>query len=148
MTGDYSKAQDFCEYTNELLKESGISSEALAENCYHGIGHGTIDEHRPDVDTDPYMLTAKTIELCMKVTATDKQEHDCVTGVFNGIANYYLDKSLNWKIDFDDPVALCKVQPEQYKSTCYAFMARVVLGVHDGDVLSSLTHIEQNIEER
>ena len=125
-SGDYQKARDFCSFINNQLLQQGLD---LAGECYHGIGHGTIDQHDPKQWTKPALAIKESMELCHKLATDDKYLVDCASGVFNGIANFYSAGQYGLKINEQDPFWLCDLQEETVKKTCYAFMARTLFSL-------------------
>lgn len=148
VTNDFDDAVDFCQYVNGVLADNAeINQDTLVQNCYHGIGHGTLDDHISD-KSDPYVLTKQTLELCSRVTSETDKLQDCATGVFNGVANYYLDGSLSWELNRADPATLCGVQDSIFQNTCYAYMARVFLSINQDDLLASMHQIKSTVPSR
>ncbi len=134
-SGDYQKARDFCAYINRQLKEQGLD---LAQECYHGIGHGSIDQHDPKQWSNPSLVTQKAMKMCYQLSTDERHLVDCASGVFNGIANFYAASQYGLKINEQDPFWLCDLQEEVVKKTCYAFMARTLLTLSGSDLSQSI----------
>lgn len=130
-SGDYQKARDFCSYINNQLVEQGLD---LAGECYHGIGHGTIDQHDPKQWSNPALATEQSMQLCQKLATDEKHLIDCASGVFNGVANLYAAGQYSLKVNEQDPFWLCALQDEAVKKTCYAFMARTLFPLTGSDL--------------
>lgn len=130
-SGDYQKARDFCDYINNQLMKDGLN---LAGECYHGIGHGTIDQHDEKQWSNPSVVTEQAMKMCHQLTTDDKHLVDCASGVFNGIANFYAAGQYGLKINQNDPFWLCTLQEDEVKKTCYAFMARTLFPLIGSDL--------------
>lgn len=132
---DYQKARDFCDYIDNQLLKDGLN---LAGECYHGIGHGTVDQHDPKQWTNPALATQQSIQLCQKLAINESHLVDCASGVFNGIANFYTAGQYGLRINAQDPFWLCSQQEGTVKKPCYAFMARTLFSLTGSDLSKSI----------
>lgn len=143
-TGDISKAREFCVYIEAEL--SG-ALPGVALQCYHGIGHGVVGVHDPRVWGDARSLANPAVKLCEEVAKNDVQLENCLSGVFNGIGNYYLSGKYGLLIEKEDPLWLCREQRERYKAVCYGLMARVLLHFANYDFPAAVRSGKEAVEE-
>lgn len=143
INGDYKTISDFCAYVNNKLRETGLDASA---ECYHGIGHGAVEDHTIKDKQNPEALAQNALALCKKAIQTDEQMINCASGVFNGIANFYIGAQYGFAINKQNPGALCKDQLSLIKKTCYAFMARVYLAVSGGNFRDALNFAQKTAE--
>jgi hypothetical protein len=130
--GNFNKARDFCTYINTELSKQGI--EASSE-CYHGFGHAVVDDHISTQFSDAHNVIQNAISLCKDLTATEDQYINCASGVYNAVANIFLERKFPWpEIDDKNSFSLCTSQPEVLQKTCYAFFARVALQSNNNDL--------------
>lgn len=143
-SGDFAQARAFCEYIEDQL--SGTLPD-VALQCYHGIGHGVIEAHDPQLWGNVRTLVSSATELCEKVTDSDLQLENCLSGVFNGLGNSYASEKYGLQIDTEDPLWVCREQPEKYKSVCYGLMVRTLLVLAENDFRRALSSIDQAVEK-
>jgi hypothetical protein len=143
--GTIAEAQAFCRYVDETL---GTMTPGAKYGCYHGIGHGSTDIHNPVYFGNERAVIAPALANCEAFAADDHQLKLCATGVFDSIALAYYNNGENGFImNKDDPLWLCREQPEKYKESCYLDMmpAMIWMGEYDlptaGDLL--LAHAEK-----
>lgn len=118
--GDVAKARDFCELVDRELAE--ISPQSGGQ-CYHGIGHGTVANHDPRTWGKEEAMLLPAIKLCESVTANADQRYRCVSGAYNGIANFYIHNEYELSPNLDDPLWLCAKQADtSYAESCYGNM--------------------------
>lgn len=131
LSSGYNDIHLFCDYINKQLSNYGLD---LSSECFHGIGHGAVGVHNPKYIGNAKALTDEAMQVCDKISQTQEQSKQCATGVFNGIANFYTAGEYGLKIKKDDPIWICKKQPERFKNECYALMARVYLPVSNNNL--------------
>jgi len=134
-TGNFQEARDFCAVINTQLEKHGLY---LTGECYHGIGHGTVDQHSAEQWSDPEKVVNTSIELCKKVASNDKQLVDCSSGVFNGVANLYSSGQYGLITNKDDLFWICRKQDERIQKTCYGFMARTLLKMTNSNLAQAI----------
>mgnify|MGYP001567020098 FL=1 len=144
LNGDYKKIAEFCGVIDRKLQAVGLDSSA---ECFHGIGHGAVEEHDVNKKTDARLLTYEALELCGKATQVLDQKINCASGVFNGIANAYTGGQYGFFINQKNPAEICKDQPQYIKNTCYAFMARVYLAYAKQDFIEAIAHAQKTAEQ-
>lgn len=134
-TGNFEEARNFCVLINTQLEKHGLN---LTGECYHGIGHGNVDQHNAQQWSNPEKVVDSSIELCQKVAIDDRQFVDCSSGVFNGVANLYSSGQYGLIINKDDPFWICRKQDERVQKTCYAFMARTLLKLTNSNLAQAI----------
>lgn len=134
-TGDYQKARDFCEYINKQLVAHGLN---LNEECYHGIGHGTVDSHNSQEWLQPDSVSKKALTLCKTIATTDQHLSDCASGVFNGIANTFTSGQYGLQVNEQDPFWICNEQEDIIQNVCFGLMSRTLLTLTKGDFQKAL----------
>ncbi len=117
---DYSEVVNFCESIKNNLK-GNIEAPNAIYSCYHGIGHATFDEQAPLLLGQEGKIVILAIKTCQKITLGLEEEKNkqCVTGVFNALANAYTKSSYNLKMKSSDPVWLCRTQKGVNKQSCF-----------------------------
>lgn len=144
LNGDFKKIAGFCAIIDDKLRATGLDSSA---ECFHGIGHGAVEEHDVNKKTDVRLITDKALALCEQATQALDQKINCASGVFNGIANAYTSGQYGLSINQESPAQICTSQPAYVKPTCYAFMARVYLALAKGNLLEAITHAQKTAEQ-
>ncbi|MBI3335698.1 MAG: hypothetical protein HY001_04325 [Candidatus Portnoybacteria bacterium] len=143
-TGDIDRAREFCSYVDARLK--GKTTHAgLA--CYHGIGHGFIDEHYQKAQGDERAMVKPALKLCEEVSQTGEQLFFCATGVFDSISYAYYNHLYGLTMSQNDPLWLCREQPERYKLPCYADSMPGLLWLGGHDLARSAAYIEDVQED-
>lgn len=118
--GDVSKAREFCELVDRELAE--VSPQSGGQ-CYHGIGHGTVANHDPRTWGNEEAMLLPAIALCESVATNKDQLYRCVSGAYNGIANFYIHNEYELSPDPKNPLWLCDKQTnESYAESCYGNM--------------------------
>lgn len=128
--GTIEDARVFCQYVDRTL---GEITPGAKYGCYHGIGHGSTDVHNPVYFGNERALVAPALANCEAFSQNSHQLKLCATGVFDSIALAYYNNGENGLvINKDDPLWLCREQPDRYKESCYLDMmpAMIWLGEH------------------
>ena len=140
--GDFAVAREFCSFINEALSKIGFT-DSDAE-CYHGFGHAVVDDHITAPFITAHEVADVGLKLCTDLSDTLLQYRNCAGGVYNGVANLYLDGIYPWpELEEDDPLRICTSQPKEIQSTCYAYFARVVLQYAEYDFDRALQAAEK-----
>lgn len=133
---NFSRVRAFCSYINKQITSYGLD---LKSECYHGIGHGLVTEYESNTAAiNVSILSKQALDLCDQVAERMEQSSQCATGVFNGIGNLYTASEYGLKIKKDDPLWLCKGQPDRFKDPCYGLMARVYLPAAKNDLADAI----------
>ncbi len=123
-SGDYKKAVQFCLQFREM---SGPRENNLDNECYHGIGHGVVNEHIPADWQDVEGISRRALSVCQAAMDSEEDFRNCAGGAYNGIANVYLAGEYGVTVTESNPLWLCKKAVSSLQSDCYNYMARVFL---------------------
>jgi hypothetical protein len=138
------EARKFCAYVAQQMK--GQTDDAGLQ-CYHGIGHGTVNaDNRPQVWGNASEIIKPAVEICNKVSQTRDELYRCSSGIFNGLANFYIQGEYGLKLDKKDPAGICAIQPESFKEACYGNMDSAILSAFDNNFLQAANYVE-NIKD-
>ena len=143
-TGDISQARDFCRVVDA---EIAARLPGIKLQCYHGIGHGAVELHDPRAKGDVMAFVKPARALCEKVSDNKEQLENCLSGVFNGIGNFYISRQNGFVIDKNDPMWICRQQPDEYKSVCYGLLARVLYARVGNEFLPAIRSAQKNVEK-
>ena len=140
------EAREFCKYVDKKLTSQAPDA---ALQCYHGIGHGAMDiviiaglkgENEKD-------FIEPALEICREASDTEDQLYRCASGVFNGIANFYVAGDFGLSINEEDPLWLCHDQPEEFKLSCYGNMNSALYWYSNNDFLRAVRYVERISDE-
>lgn len=129
--GTIAEAREFCQYVDTKL---GDITPGAKLGCYHGIGHGSTDIHNPQYFGNERAVIAPALANCEAFATDSEMLKLCVTGIFDSVALAYYNNGENgFVMKKDDPLWLCREQPERYKESCYLDMmpAMIWLGEYD-----------------
>ena len=143
LEGDYKTISYFCDVIDKKLRATGLDTSA---ECYHGIGHGAVEDHNIKDKGNAEALAQNAIALCKKAVQTSEQMVNCASGVFNGIANAYVSGEYGFSPDKNNPAKICRTQSFDVKKTCYAFMARVYLALSGGNFHDAINFAQKTTE--
>jgi hypothetical protein len=136
-TGDLAEATAFCDLVRDKVAPQAPDAEF---QCYHGIGHGAmdtaIDAHSSEGEE---AIVRPALQLCEKAAAGHPEKrYRCASGVFNGIANFYITGEHGLKPRAGDPLWICRVQEDKYKESCYGNMNSYVFWAAKNDLAAAL----------
>lgn len=143
----YKEARDFCETIHDSPVGDIVAPIAMY-SCYHGIGHATFDNHEPGFVGVAREMVTPAISACEVATHDLEFEKtkQCVTGVFNALANAYGINNYGLIIDAKDPVGICRSQPEKYRKYCFSEVAMTwinsTMGHYDFKFEDGATYIQ------
>lgn len=137
---DTQQARDFCRYVDRELSE--MTKDASLQ-CFHGIGHGIVDTHNPELWGNEKAIVATGLRLCDRVGETDAERSRCATGVFNGLAFLIVGNGMGLSVNVDDPLAICRTQTPIYEDACYSSMNIVLLTVSHMDLIAASAFINR-----
>ena len=146
VTRDVTAAREFCLYVEDKLSDE---SPDAGFQCFHGIGHGLMDLAVFNSFTDGMTevnersLIKQPLEMCETASVRSEELYRCTSAVFNSIANYYYNNEYNLKADKEDPLWLCREQPEKYKQACYGNMNSTLSYVADREFSKAASFVEQ-----
>lgn len=135
-----SEAKKFCLYMNEKL---GKAAPELLLQCYHGIGHGTVNNHDPRTWGSEMAMVEPALAVCDEVGSNREERWRCASGAFHGIGSFYRQHLYNLKVNTDHPFWICPLQSrDEYKEACYRELS-AILGMitPNGDFLETAMKI-------
>lgn len=138
--GDMKEAGDFCRDVDSQI--STTSPDAIYQ-CFHGIGHGTVNNHDPSTWGDEQAMIGPALSFCEGTASTTEDLSRCATGVYNGLALFYINNEYNLVPRRDDPLWICRQQPESYQDACYISLNILLLTLAGQDIASAAVHIEK-----
>lgn len=145
-TGTLDGARDFCKFAGEKLKNQNNDAEGT---CYHGIGHGVVDGSDSRSEGNAEEIIKPGLELCKKVSLTDRFLNRCSSGVFNSMAIMFNGNQHKLSIDKQNPMWVCQKQSNPiFKMTCYQEMNTVLLTLEKGDFKKAVAWIKDIPEEK
>lgn len=141
--GDLNKAKQFCDYVDEQMGNTIADAKGA---CYHGIGHGTADNHNIKFWKNEEELVVPALKLCLKVAPDERFLNRCASGVFNVMAINYNSHKLT--LNASDPLWFCRQQENQvFKKTCYEEMNTALFALSRGEFIKAAKFIEGIYED-
>ena len=140
------EAREFCKYVDKKLTSQAPDA---ALQCYHGIGHGAMDiaiisGSKGENEKD---FIEPALEICREASDTEDQLYRCASGVFNGIANFYIEGEFGLSINEEDPLWLCHDQSEEFKLSCYGNMNSALYWYSNNDFSKAVRYVESINDE-
>jgi plastocyanin len=113
-------------YCTDLIKQYGTYAYLA---CFHGIGHGMLEDIPNPILNKPFpALLHDALTNCEKIAETDPELERCSSGVFNVVAIYYANPTINIPKDHEHPFALCLTFENQFeREACLDQMNTYVL---------------------
>jgi hypothetical protein len=136
--GSIAEAQQFCTYIDEELREK---VPGIRFSCYHGIGHGSVDIHNTTFWGDEKSLIHEPLLLCEQFARSQEQLKLCATGVFDSISAGYYNQQNGLEMNKEDPLWLCKIQPDKYREACYLDMMPAMLWFFSYDIPKAIVGV-------
>ncbi|MBI3577178.1 hypothetical protein HY086_04030 [Candidatus Gottesmanbacteria bacterium] len=88
--------------------------------CFHGIGHGLVFWYASEGKPVESAIATSAIAACQKIIGDLSFFHECVNGVYGGIAALYFTlHGFTYTMRPDDPFWVCNAQPQHLKKFCY-----------------------------
>ena len=139
-TGDVKGAAAVCDDVGEAI---GKESPDARLQCFHGIGHGAIETvvANTGVFSNVDDMVGQALSICEQSSAGKDERYRCVSGLYNGIANLFINKEYNLSIQNTDPLALCSRQKTAYKEACYGNMNSLALWAAKNDFSKAAAYI-------
>jgi hypothetical protein len=127
-TGDAKNAGELCEH---IGKKIGDGAPDARLQCYHGIGHGSIETMLATTGSFTSIddMTNDAIRICEEASSGVDERYRCVSGIYNGFANFYMSGQYNLDVKTTDPLLYCSRQKKEYKESCYGNMNSLALWV-------------------
>lgn len=138
-SGDIARAREFCAFVDEQISKEAPDA---GMQCYHGIGHGTVNNHDPATWGNEQLMIAPALELCKKAATDELQLSRCATGVFNGIATFYQDHEYNLVPRASDPFWICRLYEPIFEDACYLSLNITILDITNNDLAKALPFVE------
>lgn len=131
-TGDIAGSASICDEIGDRL---GAETPDARLQCYHGVGHGAVETTIADSGSfgSREVFIESAIALCEKASSGVEERYRCVSGIYNGIANFYINGAYGLSVEDENPLALCVLQPNEYKEACYGNMNSIALWAADND---------------
>ena len=131
-TKDMEQARKFCQYADDQLRKTTADAGGA---CYHGIGHGTVDGSDPRAWGDPQAMIKPALDLCEGISNDENPPprygklFRCISGAFNSLEILMDSSQYKLTADKNDPLSICRNQPDQYKEACYTQFVVSVMAV-------------------
>lgn len=141
--GDTVKARAFCASVGSDLNAE--TPDAVLQ-CFHGIGHGMVNGHDPDLWGNEQAMIERGLNICETVADTPDRLYRCTSGVFNGIAFFHIRGQYGLRmadVDPSDPLRLCRLQLKPYREPCYGNMQSLLAELTDGNFPQIAATIER-----
>lgn len=148
-THDMAGADSVCDFFSQELDAKAPDT---GMQCYHGIGHGILDLMLldPEARTSEEALLEPALRACEQVSEESAKVYRCVSGIFNGIANMYIEGQ--YAIRPEDPLWVCHGQPggefESYRHSCYGNMNSLMYWLSENTLAGALTYVGLIPEQR
>lgn len=139
-TNNLSQAREFCNYVADKTRFSVRKAEG---SCYHGIGHGVVDGSDPRSWGDPLKIVQPGLELCDKVTTSEKFRFMCAGGIFNSLAIMYRNSENGLQRNQEDPFKICFGFEGYVQSACLNQMNTFVVSLSDKDQTKAGRFVEK-----
>lgn len=145
-SGDLNQARAFC----DLVGQSADQNELSRLSCFHGIGHGLLEDvSNPYLRGDDKAIIKTPLALCDAIGETFEEKRRCASGVFNVIAIYYANPKSGLKAKEENPYFICRNLSKLYfQKPCYDQMNTYVLfKLSSGDLLEASKFAESIPED-
>lgn len=144
-SGDPTQAREFCVEVGKKLKDT-IPDAYYA--CFHGIGHGWANVHEPKNWGDEHKIIDPALALCEQVVDHNDPEQllRCATGVFDSLSLAYYNGLAGITMRANDPMWICREQPEKYKGACYRDLMPAILWMGEYNLTTAASLVEKYAE--
>lgn len=142
---DLTKAKKFCD---EMGAKFAQESSDTQQNCYHGIGHGLVDD--PPYPTNwgkPEEIVKEPLKMCEKVSPDKNVVRLCTDGVFNALVKMMVQKKYHLDFDTKDPLRFCREMDSKYQRSCYFEYALKLLFIANKDLPKALSYVRDISDE-
>ncbi|MBI3420893.1 MAG: hypothetical protein HY006_02415 [Candidatus Sungbacteria bacterium] len=115
-------AKEFCGLVEKELSAKAPRSRI---NCYHGIGHGFVEDP-PDKRFwgNPDAMIKKSLEICEHISPNPIETKECSEGAFNAVILLMEQGKYGLSLEKDNFFRFCNDQPRTYRLYCYYEMAQ------------------------
>ncbi len=140
-TSDPAAAGKMCDRIG--AKVGKVSPDARLQ-CFHGIGHGAIETAVATLGaSDVQGMLTEAMKMCERSSTGESERYRCVSGSYNGIANFYIGKQYGLSLETSDPRTLCSQQPEKYKDACYGELNSIAEHLAGPDMKKAIAYVLQ-----
>ncbi len=139
--GDMQLAREFCAYVD---REVALEAPDASLQCYHGIGHGTVNNHDPATWGNERAMIAPALDLCKEAATNESELSRCATGVFNGISTFYQNHEYKLAPRASDPLWICRLYEPLFEDACYMSLNNTILEAGDNN-LAQASHFVEGI---
>lgn len=141
--GSAKEAGSFCLTVSEKL---GSQLPDVVWQCYHGLGHGSVNVHDKAIWGNERAMIAPALKLCNAVADAPQKLFRCGTGVFDSISIGYFSHTYGLEMKRENPFWLCREQEnDELKKACYVSMNPALMVLNDLDFLRAAGFIERII---
>lgn len=133
-------AQKFCEVATKQLK---ANKPSIRRQCYHGIGHGSLDIDNETLRKNTENLLSAAEQRCLKMSESSEIRQVCGTGVYNAFLVSYSDPKYQLYLDFEHPFQICANRQSYFVAACYANISGVVAKKLGKDFQSTAAEISK-----
>lgn len=138
---DLKLAGQFCEQAQKQVGGTNDSKGA----CYHGIGHGLVDDHNRTHWINEDALVKSGLHFCKVVAPDETLLARCASGIFNVMALNYTSGKLT--INKQDPLRYCTTLTRRaFKQPCFEEMNTSLMTLTNND-FSKAAKFAENIED-
>lgn len=134
------KAQKFCE---DATKQIQKAKPAVVRQCYHGIGHGSLDIDNVTLRANTELLLSKAEQVCLAVSSSRDIRQVCGTGVYNAFSVSYFDPQYQLQLDLADPYQICTLRQSYFIPSCYTYVTLLMRKVLNEDFLATATLVSK-----
>ncbi len=146
---DFLKEANFiCDHFIKIDYQAFEQTVDPLDQCYHGVGHGLAFYYVPLYWDDELEAISRGTDDCHKLSGGQTKISNCVYGLFGGISSIYTGgHGYQLPIKKEDPLWICKSQPDDLKEPCFDSMVPT-LGVIFGHDLPRLASFFDGIEDK
>ncbi len=139
-TGDVKGAAALCDTIGRAI---GKESPDARLQCYHGIGHGSIETEIASTGAFDSLdaFVGNALANCELASTGKDERYRCVSGVYNATANFYVQGQYGLSLATSDPRELCARQKPEYKESCYGNINTIASWQSKGNFKSSVMYL-------
>ncbi len=148
---DMEDAVKFCESLRDSA--SGSRGSAIFSTCFHGIGHGMVEES--PLPEYYWGNAAALMDPALKACSTLPeafQQRECADGAFNGLTRFMISDKYDFTYDAKDPLGWCSRFKDNriYFVSCNFEMSQhfAVRVIHEGvkDIVPFLEGLDEEVQ--
>ena len=92
-------------------------------------------------------MIGPALQICENASETPEQLYRCASGIFNGIANFYITGDYGLSSNKEDPLWICHEQQDKYKEPCYGNMNSILFWLGGNHFSQAAYYVESIGEE-